>query len=655
MCGIAGIVDYDGGGEVLRNIVSSMTQTLAHRGPDGSDVWVDAGTPSCALGHRRLAIIDLSPTGAQPMLSASGRYAITFNGEIYNFRELRTELQSHAAFRGISDTEVMLAGFETWGIEPTLKRLNGMFAFAVWDRRDRTLYLARDRFGEKPLYYGWMRNGFLFGSELKALAAHQDFVAEVDAGPLPIYLRLGYIPAPFSIYKGVRKLPQAHFLVVKPGEQYAEPQPYWSLLDVAGRGVRAQFTGTAEEATEELERLLLRAVSLRMISDVPLGALLSGGVDSSTVVALMQEQSRRPVRTFSIGFREFGFDESAYARPVARHLGTDHTELQVTAADALAVVPRLPVLYDEPFADASQIPTTLVAGLARRSVTVALSGDSGDEVFAGYNRHLWHGTIQRLAAIPHPARRAAAAAMTSLSPAQWDRLLRVPGRLSRATQAKGENVYKFAGALKARTPRDVYLHYVGVWPDAHKAVLAGDGSDLRLDDLYRWPDFPDFVHQMMYMDMMTYMADDILVKVDRASMSVALETRVPFLDPDVVEFAWRLPLSMKISGRTSKWILRQILYRRVPKNMVDRPKMGFAFPIAAWLRSELRDWAEPLLSSDALRDNALNPLPIRRKWKEHLSGRRNWNNELWHVLMYQQWMTSSPLARKDTRTATMDG
>lgn len=637
MCGIAGILDVGHRNrEALKEIAEAMTRTLAHRGPDGSGIWI-SGEGGCALGHRRLSIIDLTPTGAQPMESHSGRYCITFNGEIYNFPELREQLASHTSFRGTSDTEVMLAAFEAWGVAATLPRLNGMFALAVWDRRYRILYLARDRFGEKPLYYGWTKRGeLLFGSELKALCAHPEFEPEIDTNILPIYLRLGYIPAPHSIYKSVFKLPQAHFLSVRPGGTDAVPQPYWSLLEVAQRALANPFGGSSEQALDELDVRLKRAVRSRMISDVPLGALLSGGVDSSSIVALMQEQSSRPARTFSIGFREFGFDESEYARPVAQRLGTEHTELQVTPADALAVIPRLPLLYDEPFADPSQIPTTIVAALARRSVTVALSGDSGDEVFGGYNRHLWQATVDRLATVPHPVRKIAAGALTSLSPSQWDLLLRVPGRLARVTQASGENLYKFAGTLGAKTARDVYLQYVAVWPDAGAAV-PGAKPVHSLESLYTWPEFPEFIHQMLYMDMMTYMVDDILVKVDRASMSVALETRVPFLDPEVVEFAWRLPMQMKISGRTSKWILRQLLYRRVPREMIERPKMGFTFPIAAWLRRELRQWAESLLSEDALRDCALEPAPVRKKWSEHLSGRRNWNNEIWNVLMLSEW------------------
>jgi asparagine synthase (glutamine-hydrolysing) len=646
MCGISGFLDTSRrrGTDELRDIVLGMASTLRHRGPDDSGAWVDAAT-GIALGHRRLSILDLSPLGHQPMHSASGRYAISFNGEIYNFKALRSELEDLGhMFRGHSDTEVMLASFSQWGIHQAVKRFNGMFAFALWDREARLLHLARDRFGEKPLYYGWMGRTFLFGSELKALRAHPDFKADMDRDVLALYFRHGYIPAPYSIYRGVSKVLPGTVLTMTP-ETSSPPTvtPYWSVRAVAEQGSANPFTGNEAEAIARLDELLRDAVKLRMEADVPLGAFLSGGVDSSTIVALMQAQSAEPVRTFSIGFQEAAYNEATHAKAVAKHLGTAHTELYVTSEEAMAVIPRIPTLYDEPFADSSQIPTFLVSQLARRDVTVSLSGDAGDELFAGYNTYFWGLRVwNHIGWMPRSLRALSAGGLTMLSPASWEALFRIIERILPKhfrQRNLGLKLRTIADLLSADCGETLYRAILTYWEAPASLVIGASEPLTPLTDRTQWGHLPDLLGRMMYTDARMYLPDDILVKVDRASMGVSLEARVPLLDHRVAEFAWQLPVSMKIRDGRGKWILRQVLSRYVPTGLIDRPKMGFGVPIDTWLRGPLKEWAEALLDEKRLKEQGLlNPDLIRGKWVEHLSGKANWAPHLWGVLMFQAWL-----------------
>lgn len=623
-----------------------MSDTLLHRGPDDGGSWVDAET-GIALGHRRLAIVDLSPQGHQPMISADGRYVITFNGEVYNFLELRRELEllGHY-FRGHSDTEVMLASLIQWGLDAALQRFNGMFAFALWDRQERILHLARDRFGEKPVYYGWMGSTFLFGSELKALQVHPNFHTEINRDALALFLRFNYVPAPYSIYKGIYKLPPGTVLTWNGLDTHPAPVPYWSAKEVAKLGIAEPFMGSEPEAVAQLDALLRDAVKLRMVADVPLGAFLSGGVDSSTVVALMQAQASQSMKTFSIGFYEDGYNEAQQAKAVAQHLGTDHTELYVTPEEALAVIPKLPILYDEPFSDPSQIPTFLVSQLARQYVTVSLSGDGGDELFAGYNRHLWGSSIwQKIGWMPSTLRQIAALGLTSLSPQTWDNFFTnfgplLPAKFNQRTP--GNKLHKLAEILAVPNPEAMYTKLVSHWKEPEALVVSSSDLLTSISDRQCWEQLTNFTQCMMYLDTVTYLPGDVLVKVDRASMGVSLEARVPLLDHRVMEFAWRMPLSMKIRNGQGKWLLRQVLYKYVPQNLIERPKMGFGIPLDKWLRGSLRDWAETLLDEARLRkEGFFNPQLIRQKWAEHLSGNRNWQYHLWDVLMFQAWLDKS--------------
>ena len=615
-----------------------MGKAIIHRGPDDSGVWVDVDA-GIGLSHRRLSILDLSPAGHQPMTSVSGRYVIAFNGEIYNHLDLRRQLGDRA-WRGHSDTETLLAGFELWGIEQTLQCAVGMFAIALWDRNTRTLILARDRIGEKPLYYGWQDEVFLFGSELKALKQHPTFKGEIDRESLALYLRYSYIPMPHSIYRGIHKLAPGTLLRVHVNDRrLSDPIPFWSLKDIVKHGQNESFQGSDEEAVVALEAKLLDAVRLQQISDVPLGAFLSGGIDSSTIVALMQAQSSRPIRTFTIGFQEAGYNEAENAKAVARHLGTDHTELYVTPAQAQSVIPHLATLYDEPFGDSSQIPTYLVSQMAREHVTVSLSGDAGDELFGGYNRYAWATRI-----LQHPIflRKPVAEGLSALSPSAWNRLSIALGPAlpkSMRFVSPGDKLHKFASILGAESQETIYRSLVSTWPAPETVVLGSNKSETFLGTSSTWADISEFEHRMMYLDAMNYLPDDILVKVDRAAMGVSLETRVPFLDHRVVEFAWQLPLSMKIRQGQGKWILRQVLYKYVPKELIERPKMGFGVPIDAWLRGPLRDWAENLLNEPRLKQEGFfNAALVRKKWSEHLTGTRNWQQQIWAVLMFQAWL-----------------
>lgn len=639
MCGFAGFLNFSAStGEAdLRTTASAMGQTLRHRGPDAEGCWVDAET-GIALAHRRLSIIDLSPNGAQPMTSATGRSIIAYNGEVYNFDEIRKALtaEGRGPFRGSSDTEIVLEACETWGVEQAVKRFIGMFAFALWDRETRTLTLVRDRIGIKPLYWAQFGDLFLFGSELKALRAHSSWSPQIDQNAIAAFMRHNYIPAPHTIYRGVSKLPPGSILQLGPQGQ-PKITPYWSLDDIAQEGRNNRLPDDDKTATDALEGLLSDAVRQRMISDVPLGAFLSGGIDSSTIVALMQANSNRPVKTFSIGFSESGYDEAQYAKQVAAHLGTDHTELYVEPAQAMAMIERLPDMFDEPFADSSQIPTFLVSELTRPHVTVSLSGDGGDELFAGYNRYFQTtGAVGRLMNAPRPLRTGLAASLNGLSPGAWDQLFNLVPKRWRPPQA-GDKLYKLADVLRGDNSA-FYRRLVSHWDTPSDVVLGGSEPQGLLWDPTLADRFPDAIERMQYLDTKTYLPDDILTKVDRASMAVSLEARVPLLDHRVVAFAWQLSSRHKVRNGKGKWLLRQVLQRYVPRELVERPKMGFGIPLDRWLRGPLRDWAEDLLSEYSLQQTGvLAPAPIRQKWQEHLGGGRNWQYHLWDVLMFQAW------------------
>ncbi len=647
MCGIAGFLSTTHGNSRSLDVLTTMLSTLSHRGPDDFGTWLDPDA-GIGLGHRRLSILDLSPAGHQPMHSESGRYVIVFNGEIYNHSLVRNELDkvSSCRWRGHSDTEIILAAVEKWGIDGALKRFVGMFSIALWDKNERTLTLARDRIGEKPLYYGWNGNTFLFASELKAFKAYPAFSPEIDTNSIALQLRYCYIPAPHTIYKGIRKLIPGTTVSIRLNEQngrYLEPVPYWSAHAIAEDGMQHPFCGTDQEAIDALESLLFDSIGMQMVADVPLGAFLSGGVDSSTIVTLMQAQSVRPVKTFTIGFHEERYNEAEYAKSVAKHLGTDHTELYVTPEDALAVIPKLPSLYDEPFSDSSQIPTFLVSQLTRSHVTVSLSGDGGDELFGGYNRYCWGQEIwSNVGWTPKCIRSALAAGLRSLSPHIWDRIFAaitpiLPHKFRQ--RLPGDKLHKLAEVIDVTNPVEMYRKLVSSWKSPDLIVRGAVEPEILLADRRQWLNTNDVTLQMMFLDMITFLPDDILVKVDRAAMGVSLETRVPFLDHRVVEFAWKLPLNLKIRNGVGKWALRQVLYRYVPKELIERPKTGFSIPLDAWLRGSLRDWAESLLNEERLkREGFFHPAPIRQKWVEHLSGQRNWQYHLWDVLMFQAWL-----------------
>jgi asparagine synthase (glutamine-hydrolysing) len=646
MCGITGFLDISENKKQtsFQETIARMMEPIRHRGPDDSGEWVDAQS-GIALGFRRLAILDLSPAGHQPMLSADDRYVIVFNGEVYNFNQLRTELASLGhTFRGHSDTEVMLAAICQWGIQDAVRRFNGMFAFALWDRHECRLTLVRDRLGIKPLYYGWAGSVFLFGSELKALKAHPAFRAEIDRGALALYLRHNYIPAPYTIYTGFCKLLPGTILTLARNQlgELPDPVPYWSARQVAESGVAHLFEGSDQEAVVELDALLRESVRERMVADVPLGAFLSGGIDSSAIVALMQVQSSRPVQTFTIGFHESSYNEAEHAKEVAHHLGTDHTEIYVTPQEAQAVIPRLPTLFDEPFADSSQIPTFLIAELARRHVTVSLSGDGGDELFGGYNRYSWARKIWKVTGwLPGTFRTFSAVALLRTPSAAWDILLSNRFILPRwRISEAGEKIRKIAEILPADSPEAIYLDLVSHWKEPASIVRGAAEPPTLLTRRDAWARLPDYTSWMMYMDLVTYLPDDILAKVDRASMGVSLEARVPYLDDHrVVEYAWRLPLRMKMRNGQGKWLLRQVLYQYVPRQMIERPKKGFGVPIDAWLKGPLRGWAESLLGERRLKEEGFfNPKPIRQKWQEHLTGKHNWQYHLWDILMFEAWL-----------------
>jgi asparagine synthase (glutamine-hydrolysing) len=646
MCGFAGFLTphRTRDDENILKLLSRMVEAIRHRGPDSEGYWHDADS-GIALGHRRLAIVDLSPEGAQPMQSACGRYVLAFNGEVYNHLDLRG-LLGYPSWRGHSDTESLLAGFSAWGISATLERCIGMFAFAVWDKQERTLSLARDRLGEKPLYYGWQGHGesksFLFGSDLAALKAHPAFAGDINRDALSLYMRRSVVGGTNSIYQGIYKLEPACLLTISLSSCEPKLVPYWSLVEVAEQGVIHPFDGTNREAVDILESLLMDAVRRQMIADVPLGAFLSGGIDSSTIVALMQCQSSRSIKTFTIGFNEEAYNEAVYARAVARHLGTDHHQLYVTPQQVLEVIPKLPALYSEPFADSSQIPTFLVSQLARQHVSVSLSGDAGDELFGGYNRYMYTQRLWKwIGLAPLSVRRLAAAGICRLSPSHWNALLRLLQPLIHTSHPQvglGDKLHKAAGVLASPSVTALYEGLVTHWPSDGLVLVAQNTTSYLSDETLPLTGLNE-VQRMMLFDAITYLPDDILVKVDRAAMGVSLETRAPFLDHRVVEFAWQLPQHLKLRDGVGKWALRQVLYRHVPKALIERPKMGFGVPIDNWLRGPLREWAEDLLSESRLRQEGyFNPAPIRQKWSEHLGGQRNWQYHLWDVLIFQSWL-----------------
>ncbi len=660
MCGLAGFWGVGGNKsstDELNSAVVSMASVLDSRGPDGSGSWVDP-LFCIAFGHRRLAVLDLSAAGHQPMQSYSSRYTISFNGEIYNHLLMRAELKEAGGirkWRGYSDTETLLAAIEHWGVEDTLKRSVGMFAFALWDSESRKLTLARDRFGEKPIYYGWSGSGeksaFVFASELKAIRAYPGFTASVSRASLSQYIRFTYVPAPLSIYEGIFKLEPGCMLSIKDAPpRYAPTDPiqagqhydsleirrWWSLEEGVVRGRDKQF-GSEVATINELESTLSQALEGQSTADVPLGAFLSGGVDSSTIVALMQSQSSQRVKTFTVGFDETGFDESPHALAVADHLGTNHQEIRVSSKIAQDVIPSLSWMYDEPFADSSQIPTHLVCKAARQHVKVALSGDGGDELFGGYNRYFWASKIwNRLAWLPFPLRRLLGGAVEAIPAEVWDGASGVTG-VSRL----GDKAHKLGRRLgSVKSMDDLYWSLVSEWDPASLVRRVGQASPSPWESNNGLPEGLNSVERMMFRDTVTYLPDDILCKVDRAAMACSLETRVPFLDHRVVELAWSLPLNMKIRGNTGKWILRQILYKYVPKELIERPKAGFAIPIGQWLRGPpLRDWAESLLGEARLRQEGyFHPEPIRKVWEEHLTGRRDHTPKIWTILMFQAWL-----------------
>ena len=655
MCGLVGFWSPNKERAQYSALSKLMAEKLGHRGPDDSGEWCDSES-GYVVSHRRLSIVDLSTNGHQPMLSASGRWVLAYNGEIYNHLGLRKRLEEKGeapSWRGHSDTETLLACIEAWGIETALKRSVGMFAIALWDREELSLFLARDRMGEKPLYYGWQKDSFLFGSELKALRAHPSFTAAVNRDALALLLRRNCVPAPHSIYQDIFKLMPGHILTISfaPGARSRElvSTPYWQLNDAIENGLRDPFAGSESEAIDLLERQLSESIGAQMIADVPLGAFLSGGIDSSTVVALMQAQSNVPVKTYTIGFKEGGYDEAVSAKAVASHLGTEHTELYIQPEDALAVIPSLPSIYCEPFGDSSQIPSFLISQLARQHVAVALSGDAGDELFGGYNRYLmarrvW-GKVQKL---PLFARKVAAGVLRSLPPSSWDKVFDVikpvtPRNWQVATP--GEKAQKLASVLTLNDGAAYFNQLTSHWNDPVNVVIGAYEPATLLTNSNAWPKVDDFEHWMMAMDAQTYLPDDILVKVDRAAMANSLETRVPMLDHRVVELAWRMPLDLKIREGQGKWLLRQVLYRHVPRELIERPKMGFAIPLDSWLRGPLRNWAESLLAEQRLRsDGYFHPGPIRAMWSEHLSGKRNWQNHLWTVMMFQAWLEEQQIS-----------
>lgn len=647
MCGLVGFIDSQKkiSEEQNKNYILRMSDTLYNRGPDDSGVWSDV-EKGIYLGFRRLAILDLSAAGHQPMVSKSSRYIIVFNGEIYNHQEIRKEIEKNVGnvfWKGHSDTETILCAFETWGVFDSVKKFIGMFAFAVIDKETNRLILGRDCAGEKPLYYGFQNDTFFFGSELKAFKPHPHFSKKIDRNSLSLYLKYSYVPAPYSIYEKISKLIPGTLLELNLKSFKIEHKTYWSSTEKANKLSLTENFDSPKEAIEKLDSLLRKSISDQMIADVPLGAFLSGGVDSSTVVSLMQAMSTQKVKTFTIGFYEKEYDESEHASAIAKHLGTDHTELFLTSDDVIQTIPKMPELYDEPFADSSQVPTYLLAKLARRDVTVSLSGDAGDELFGGYNRYQLGTTLwPKLEKIPAPIRKHLAPLIMGISPDSWNRFGNkfeglIPTKYLQANL--GNKIHKGAAVMGASSIEDLYLSLLKSWQNpekifSHKEILE-TYFESELKKLVNLTD----LQKMMVSDFQGYMVDDILVKVDRATMGVSLESRVPFLDKRVIEFAWSLPSEFKLKDGQTKWILRQVLYQYVPKELIERPKKGFAMPIDKWLRGPLKEWANNLLCENRIKkDGYFNWLEVQKIWNEHLSGKKNYSVQLWSILMFQAWL-----------------
>jgi len=647
MCGLTGCWTKKAD-STLRASVKAMSQMLYHRGPDDGAVWVDE-PEGIGFGHRRLKVIDLSENGAQPMHSACNRYVLVLNGEIYNHHKMRAELEAHGHapnWRGHSDTEILLAGFVAWGVVATLQRAVGMFSLALWDKKERRLTLGRDRFGEKPLYYGWLGKGnkqtFVFGSELKSLRAFPNFDNPINHDALALYFRFSTIPAPYSIFQDIFKLEPGHVLILQNegfNHRAIKIEPYWQLIDAVNKGA-SNLIEDEIEAIERLDSVLRDSIEQQSVADVPLGAFLSGGIDSSLITALMQDQSNSPIQTFTVGFDETAFDESPYALAVAKHLRTDHNELRVTSKDALNIIPNLPELYDEPFADSSQIPTYFICKSARQKVTVALSGDAGDELFGGYNRYFWGRRIwNKFAWLPSGSRRVLGRGILSLSVDTWDAMNYILPSHYRVTNL-GSKAYKMAYRLEqVENLDDLYRSLVMLWPEGKSIVKHSKKLTTLLDDANIVKNISEAEQRMMFWDSLTYLPDDILTKVDRAAMGVSLETRIPFLDHRVAELAWRMPLHMKLRDGKGKWALRQLLHKHVPSDLIERPKAGFGIPLGQWLRGPLVDWVESLINEERLQSEGyLNSTLIRETWKQHLSNRYDWPHELWSVLMFQAWL-----------------
>ena len=638
MCGIAGYI-----GEIKNpsDCLTKMAQAINHRGPDSNGLWI--GQEGIGLAHTRLSILDLSTAGHQPMHSVSGNYVLIFNGEIYNHEYLRSELESisNRNWLGHSDTETLLASIEEWGIEDTLAKVKGMFAIALWDKKSKNLYLSCDRIGEKPLYYGWVNQQFVFASELKSIKQFPAFKNKIDRNSLAMFLRFNSIPAPYSIYENIYKLEPGQIIKIHSKSKQVQKNSFWSIEEVYKNGNMNKFTGTSKEAVDKLEHLLSSAVSSQMQSDVPLGAFLSGGIDSSTIVSLMQSFSNSKVNTFTIGFNSKEYDEAKHAAKVAKYLGTDHYDKYVTDSDALNVIPNLPNIYDEPFADSSQIPTFLVSEFAKQKVTVALSGDAGDELFGGYNRYIFsEKTLNTILKAPSIIKKLASKTIFSISEEKWTSLL--GGYMNNSFANIGNKIHKTADILSSESIRDLHLKLVSqIYNPSEWLKNANEYKSKLNDDIVRFEEL-NSIESMMAYDLISYLPTDILTKVDRAAMSVSLETRIPFLDLDVIEFSASLPVEFKIRNGVSKWALREVLYRYVPKDLIERPKMGFGVPLAEWLRGPLKDWAESLLDEKRLQQEGFfNVEFVRDKWLEHLNGNRNWSFQLWNVLIFQAWLENN--------------
>ncbi len=641
MCGIVGFLNKNTHNHTHKiadsaKLIATMTDRLAHRGPNDGSTWINQKA-GIALGHRRLSIIDLSSTGKQPMHSQNGDYIIVYNGEIYNFIELKKQLTAkNHHFYGQSDTEVILALISEYGFETALQRMSGMFALALWDNKNKTLSLARDRIGEKPLYYGIINNTFVFGSELKALQAYPNFNNPINRKSLMLFMQYGYVPTPHSIYEEIYKLTPGTTLTISASTLHTLPTPktYWSAIDIAQTNLANNLELTDVQAIETTDQLLNAIIQKQMIADVPIGAFLSGGIDSSLIAALMQANSSQPIKTFTIGFHDQAYNEAHFAKAIAKHLHTDHTEFYVDAQQALSIIPQLPSIYDEPFADSSAIPTILLAQLTKQQVSVCLSGDGGDEIFGGYNRYLLAQTLwQKLSYLPYHIRLSIQKLLLSISPSRWHQLLKFT-----TIPMIGDKLHKFASIVAIKSPALFYQQLISQWPNANNLVKNQIISNHQT--LLQEIESMNFIEKMMITDTISYLPDDIMVKIDRATMAVSLESRAPYLDHQLIELMWKLPLHMKIRNSTSKWLLRQILYKYVPQHLIDRPKMGFGIPLDVWLRGPLRDWAESLLNKALIEQQGyLQAAPILEKWQEHLSGKRNWQYQLWTVLMFQAWMT----------------